>query len=318
MRPISLIHQLLTSLQHRSLNPTRGTFCPLTDFADGTPVVHITIPAARDRCSLHNPPPLQLDVFHSKLVANIFNTNHLHIRFSIRNVVGRAQPCSTFSRLRTRVRFGPNEICASTIFHERWHGVDSTSTDRQACYCQHTMRSIFVESHGVPRGDSYSADVWGRSVRICPTPILVSAHQRKKADAVGAGRRKKAVSLVQYSSGKRIVVAERSASVMTQILVPSASRYAERMRSPSLIANSFSALSSSSSSPQSPAACRTRKGRGVSWAPARASSAPGVATVWPRGNREVEIKISPDQQPVFEKRRELRRRPVLRDRIESL
>ena len=86
--------------------------------------------------------------------------------------------------------------------------------------------------------------------------------------------------LRQYSSGNRIVVAERSASLMTQILVPVRSVYAESGRNPCSSENSFSLRSPSLRSPQSPAACRVRNVPGCSPDSSSAASAPGVATSW--------------------------------------
>ena len=56
----------------------------------------------------------------------------------------------------------------------------------------------------------------------------------------------------QYSSGSMRIVAERSASVRIQILSPALVVYADRMRNPCSTASSFSRLSSSGTSPQSP------------------------------------------------------------------
>src|SRR5690606_29924626 len=64
--------------------------------------------------------------------------------------------------------------------------------------------------------------------------------------------------LSQYSSGNKIVVVERSASVIIQNLVPFRSRYAPRIRPPFCTASSFICLSSSSSSPQSPSIYRNK------------------------------------------------------------
>jgi hypothetical protein len=80
------------------------------------------------------------------------------------------------------------------------------------------------------------------------------------------------------------VVAERSASVMIHILVPSRSSYAESRRNPASTDSSFSARSSSSRFPQSPRTCLRRNVTGISPDRVRASKAPGVATIRPRGN----------------------------------
>src|ERR1035441_10156811 len=89
----------------------------------------------------------------------------------------------------------------------------------------------------------------------------------------------------QYSLGKRNVVALRSASVIIQSFTPvRGSLYAERIRNPSITDRSFSRRSSSQRSPQSPETWRLRNSRPLLPSSLRASSAPGVLTVWPRGN----------------------------------
>src|SRR5712691_12959867 len=67
---------------------------------------------------------------------------------------------------------------------------------------------------------------------------------------------------LQYSSGSKIVVAERSASVIIQRRSPALVVYADRMRNPCCTENSFSCLSASDTSPQSPRSCRFKNSSG--------------------------------------------------------
>lgn len=90
------------------------------------------------------------------------------------------------------------------------------------------------------------------------------------------------LSFVSIRMGE--VVALRSASVMIQILVPFDKLYAESRRSPCSRDHSFARRSWSSSSPQSPAACQSKRALGKSPASSNAASAPGVATICPSGN----------------------------------
>src|SRR5215831_7689556 len=89
----------------------------------------------------------------------------------------------------------------------------------------------------------------------------------------------------QYSSGNMRIVAERSASVRIQILSPALVVYADRMRNPCSTESSFSCLSASGTSPQSPLTCRSRNSAGSCSAFSKAVSAPGVATTRPNGKR---------------------------------
>src|SRR6267378_4283802 len=89
----------------------------------------------------------------------------------------------------------------------------------------------------------------------------------------------------QYSSGNRMLVAERSASVRIHSLSPALVVYADKMRNPCSTATSFSCLSASGTSPQSPLTCRSRNAAGSCSAFSKALSAPGVATTRPKGKR---------------------------------
>jgi hypothetical protein len=80
----------------------------------------------------------------------------------------------------------------------------------------------------------------------------------------------------QYSSGNMRIVAERSASVSIHIVSPALVVYADRMRNPCSTERSFSCLSASGTSPQSPLTCRSRKTSGVCSAFSKARSAQGL------------------------------------------
>src|SRR5207247_834902 len=97
-------------------------------------------------------------------------------------------------------------------------------------------------------------------------------------------------------SGSRSVVTDRSASVMIQSLSPVFSRYADNRRKPSRSDSSFSFRSCSSSSPQSPEACRYRNSKLASPDSSRARNAPGVATICPKENFGDAIAVLPAAQ----------------------
>src|SRR5437879_276276 len=66
----------------------------------------------------------------------------------------------------------------------------------------------------------------------------------------------------QYSLGSNRVVELRSASVIIQIFSPALVVYADTIRNPCSTENSFSCLSASGTSPQSPLTCRSRNSAG--------------------------------------------------------
>src|ERR1700688_1953927 len=90
------------------------------------------------------------------------------------------------------------------------------------------------------------------------------------------------LQMCQYSSGRReVVVALRSASVIIQNFTPVLSVYADSRRNPWTRPNSFSAMSSSESSPQSPGRCRCRNVSGDSPGALNASRTPEVGPTCP-------------------------------------
>src|SRR5262249_32863300 len=75
------------------------------------------------------------------------------------------------------------------------------------------------------------------------------------------------------------------ASVRIQILSPALVVYADRMRNPCSTDSSFSCLSVSGTSPQSPLTCLSKNSAGSCSAFSKALRAPGVATTRPKGKR---------------------------------
>jgi hypothetical protein len=88
----------------------------------------------------------------------------------------------------------------------------------------------------------------------------------------------------QYSSGKRIVVADLSASVIIHIFSLAVVSYELTIRLPSRTASSFNRLSPAHTVPQSPQTWRRMKAEGCCPLRCNAAIAPGVPTSWPRGN----------------------------------
>src|SRR5262245_25905604 len=82
-----------------------------------------------------------------------------------------------------------------------------------------------------------------------------------------------------------MIVAERSVSVRIHSLSPALVVYADRMRNPCSTDSSFSCLSASGTSPQSPLTCLSRNAAGSCSAFSKALSAPGVATTRPSSKR---------------------------------
>lgn len=92
------------------------------------------------------------------------------------------------------------------------------------------------------------------------------------------------MNLVNTASGSSIAVELRFASVTTHNFEPFAAEQDDKIRLPSRTALSFSNLSSSSSSPQSPTIA-DRKHHGDWSLASRTSAAPGVITTCPSLNR---------------------------------
>ena len=105
------------------------------------------------------------------------------------------------------------------------------------------------------RASQFSAAAWeDLAMAVAASPRFGVPFSRRSRTA-----RRGSMAVRQYSSGRSTVVADRSASVITQIRVWSASRYAERIRSsPQTTAQSLVAWSSSVEFTQSPVTWRCR------------------------------------------------------------